>query len=434
MIDASTRWSHVCLLSTRNMAFARLLAQIIRLKAQFPDYTIKTIRLDNVCEFTSQAFNDYFMSTGITVEHPVAHVHTQNGLAESLIKRLQLIARPLLMRTKLSVSMWGHAILHAAALVRIRPTNYHEFSPLQLTFGQEPNISHLRVFGCAVYVPIAPPQRTKMGPQRRLGIYVGYESPSIIKYLEPMTGDLFKARFVDCHFDESVYPTLGGEHKSLGKEIDWNSSSLSHLDPRTNQCEQEVQRIIYLQNIANQLPDAFTNLPRITKSHIPAVNAPVRVDIPTGQIVKANESRPHLKRGRPIGSKDKNPRKRKGINDQDDHGLKEISQDETQVITHDEEEVRTSENNEISMNYVSTRKLWNRNNVVIDNIFAYNVAIEIMQQDEDFEPKSVHECRQRNDWPKWKDAIQAELASLEKREVFGPIIRTPEGIKPVGYK
>ena len=220
----------------------------------------------------------------------------------------------------------------------------------------------------------------------------------------------------------------------MGKEIDRNSSSLADLDPRTNQCEQEVQRIIYLQNIANQLPDAFTNLPRITKSHIPAVNAPVRVDIPMGQIVKANESRPHLKRGRPIGSKDKNPRKRKGINDQDDHGLKEISQDETQVITHDDEEVRTSENNEISMNYVSTRKLWNRNNVVIDNIFAYNVAIEIMQQDEDFEPKSVHECRQRNDWPKWKDAIQAELASLEKREVFGPIIRTPEGIKPVGYK
>ena len=89
------------------MTFARLLAQIIRLKAQFPDYTIKTIRLDNASEFTSQAFNDYCMSTGITVEHPVAYVHTQNRLEESLIKRLQLIAKPLLMRTKLSVSMWG---------------------------------------------------------------------------------------------------------------------------------------------------------------------------------------------------------------------------------------------------------------------------------------------------------------------------------------
>ena len=29
LIDASTRWSHVCLLSTRNLAFVRLLAQII---------------------------------------------------------------------------------------------------------------------------------------------------------------------------------------------------------------------------------------------------------------------------------------------------------------------------------------------------------------------------------------------------------------------
>ena len=164
LIDASTRWSHVCLLSTRNVAFARLLAQIIRLRAQFPDYPIKKIRLDNAGEFTSQAFDNYCMSIGIDVEYPVAHTHTQNGLAESFIKRLQMIARPLLMKTKLPISAWGHAILHAASLVRIRPTAYHKYSPLQLIFGHQPNIFHFRIFGCAVYVPISPPQRTKMGP------------------------------------------------------------------------------------------------------------------------------------------------------------------------------------------------------------------------------------------------------------------------------
>ena len=83
LIDASTRWSHVCLLSSRNLAFARLLAQIIRLRAQFPDYNIGSIRLDNAGEFTSKAFNEFCASIGIRVEHPVAHVHTQNGLAES---------------------------------------------------------------------------------------------------------------------------------------------------------------------------------------------------------------------------------------------------------------------------------------------------------------------------------------------------------------
>ena len=75
LIDVSTRWSHVCLLSTCNAAFSRLLAQMIKLRTQFPNYPIKTIRLDNAGEFTSQTSIDYCMSVGI--EHPVAHTHTQ---------------------------------------------------------------------------------------------------------------------------------------------------------------------------------------------------------------------------------------------------------------------------------------------------------------------------------------------------------------------
>ena len=98
LIDASTRWSHVRLMSSRNQTFSKMLAQIIKLRAQFPDYPIKAIRLDNAAEYSSRAFNDYCMSIGITIEHHVPHVHTQNGLAESFIKRLQLIARPMLMR------------------------------------------------------------------------------------------------------------------------------------------------------------------------------------------------------------------------------------------------------------------------------------------------------------------------------------------------
>jgi len=45
------------------------------------------------------------MSIEIVVKHYVAHVRTQNSLAESLIKRLQLIARLLIMRIKLSISI-----------------------------------------------------------------------------------------------------------------------------------------------------------------------------------------------------------------------------------------------------------------------------------------------------------------------------------------
>jgi hypothetical protein len=49
-----------------------------------------------------------------------------------------------------------------------------------------------------------------MGPHRKLGIYVGYETQSITKYLKPMTGDLHTARYADCVFDEDHFPALGG--------------------------------------------------------------------------------------------------------------------------------------------------------------------------------------------------------------------------------
>ncbi|KAM0957722.1 hypothetical protein ACFX2A_026343 [Malus domestica] len=127
------------------------------------------------------------MSVGINVEHLVPHVHPQNDLAEVFIKRIQLIAQTLVMRTKLPVSAWGYAILHAAILVRLRPTATQPHSPLQLVTGYEPDVSYVRVFGCAIYVSITLPLRTKMGHQRKLGIYVGYDSPSIVRYLEPLT-------------------------------------------------------------------------------------------------------------------------------------------------------------------------------------------------------------------------------------------------------
>jgi hypothetical protein len=107
-------------------------------------------------------------------------------------------------------------VLHVVALIQLRPFAYHDVSPIQLVQKIKPNIFHLHKFGCVVYTPIPPPQRTMMGPQCSLGIYVGFESPSIIKYLEPLTGDLRTARFADSIFNEDHFLALGEESTSLG--------------------------------------------------------------------------------------------------------------------------------------------------------------------------------------------------------------------------
>ena len=89
---------------------------------------------------------------------------------------------------------------------------------------------------------------------------------------------------------------------------------MPHLDPRNAQYDKKVQRITHLQKIASQLPNAFTNTAKVTKSNILTVNIPVMINIQIGKtdIMETNESSmTRLKCGRPLGSKDLIPRKRK---------------------------------------------------------------------------------------------------------------------------
>ena len=84
---------------------------------------------------------------------------------------------------------------------------------------------------------------------------------------------------------------------------------MSHFDHRTNQYELEVPRIIHSQNLANQLPYAFIDTKKVTKSHILAINAQTQIDVLKGQL--ENESQIRLKSGRPIVSKGITPRNRR---------------------------------------------------------------------------------------------------------------------------
>ena len=80
------------------------------------------------------------------------------------------------------------------------------------------------------------------------------------------------------------------------------------------------------------------------------------------------------------------------------------------------------------------REKWDRNKVIINNIFAFQMALDIIRNDENPEPQNVEECRNRNDWPKWKEAMQVELNSLMKQDVFEPVVQTPICVKHVRYK
>ena len=215
-----------------------------------------------------------------------------------------------------------------------------------------------------------------VGPQRRLGIYVGFQSASIINFIEPLRGEVFTARFADCHFDENLFPLLGGDKpipEEL-REITWNESSLSHLDPRTKQFKPKVQKIIHLQGLSNQLPNAFIDSTKVTRSHISPANIPAMIEIPIGKLQSSmtNEPKPRLKRGRPIGSKDTIPRKRKSVISMtlEEHITvkpqvdEQVAPAEAPVKELCLNDVPIHNNEEISINYIHEGRIWDRSTTI----------------------------------------------------------------------
>jgi hypothetical protein len=159
----------------------------------------------------------------------------------------------------------------------------------------------------------------------------------------------------------------------------------------------------------------------VTKSHIPVLNAPARIDKTLAEVTIQRKC------GRSIGSKDKNLRKWKEQNNAVGVTPAEVTDkisEEIENRTPKEdvdkvpEETQVPNAYEILINYVQNGIIWNQNEIRIDEIFAYAIAIEVINE-EDYVPKTPEECMHRNDWPKWKDALKAELDSFEKRNVFG---------------
>ncbi|KAM2262753.1 hypothetical protein ACFXTI_044176 [Malus domestica] len=166
------------------------------------------------------------------------------------------------------------------------------------------------------------------------------------------------------------------------------------------------------------MPDAFNDLAKVTRSHIPAANAPAKIDVP----------------------RNSQPRKRKMAPSSDPslnltivHSSVPMHEVILDYSDTSDETCRPSENREISIHYAVLDEVWNRNEMIVDDAFAYSVATNIMISD-DNKPRSVNKCRRRTDLLNWKQVIQVKLVSLVKHKVFGPIFPTPPRVKPIGYK
>lgn len=112
----------------------------------------------------------------------------------------------MLLHGKLPPHFWGHAILHATTLLRLRPSLLNSQTTLEVVSGTTPSIAHLKVFGCKVWVPISEPKQKTISSHRIHATYLGFDSPSVIRYKLPKKEEVYKARHHNCKVIKYKFP------------------------------------------------------------------------------------------------------------------------------------------------------------------------------------------------------------------------------------
>jgi hypothetical protein len=173
-----------------------------------------------------------------------------------------------------------------------------------------------------------------------------------------------------------------------------------------------------------QLPDAFTNIAQVTRSHIPVANAPARLQTST---TLTTEQPPKAKRGCPLGSKDTQPRQRRTTPSSSVTTTPIVATPivTTPIVTTPtlSTHIGTDENDKIFIHYMNTGTVWKRQDISVDDYFAYHISQEVTNIPPD--PKTIKEARNNLDWSELGKAINSEPDSLVKRQVFGFIVQTP---------
>ncbi|TPX51360.1 hypothetical protein SeLEV6574_g00337 [Synchytrium endobioticum] len=290
-----------------------------------------------------------------------------------------------------------------------------------------------------------------MGTQRQLGIYVGCSSIAVIKYLDVASGRLSTARFKDCMFDEDSFPHL--RNQAQFTDMDWKHQLNITATPKTDY-DQELADRYNARMLDLRALQQFSPVSMVSSKIKPTDNSGGHtasaslVQLPTctaphGSIAAPSVASPASEppqstppmQPTPVGKTIENTPapgaaemsgivRSAPVIETVEHApassaVKQPAQDRAKNAPLDAVEPTMEES---SMVHVSK---------ILDSNFSVKAMIDDVDE---AAPISVDECKKPSHWKEWKQAIDAELASFSKREVFTKPMELPAGKPLVDYK
>ena len=109
-----------------------------------------------------------------------------NGIAERKNRTIMEATRAMLHDQDLPMHLWAKASKTTVYVHNRTPHRVLENKTPEEVFScKKPEVSHLRIFRCSVYIHILKEKRTKLDPSGNKGIFVGYFESSGLQNILP---------------------------------------------------------------------------------------------------------------------------------------------------------------------------------------------------------------------------------------------------------
>lgn len=148
----------------------------------------------------------FLSSHDISLRLTCLYTSQQNGRAERVLRTLNETVRTLLFHASIPPSFWPDALSTATFLLNRRPCRArNNTTPYRILFGQDPDYSLLRTFGCLCYPNTTSTTPNKLSPRSLACVFLGYPVDTKgYRCYDPGSRRVLTSRHVV--FDEAVFP------------------------------------------------------------------------------------------------------------------------------------------------------------------------------------------------------------------------------------
>jgi hypothetical protein len=173
-IDDYSRKTWVYFLKSKDEVFGKFKEFKALIKNLF-ERNINILKSDNGGEYTSKEFVNFCKYVWIKRELTTPYNPQKNGVAERKNGTVMEAVKTMIHDQDLPMHLWPEAARIAFYIQNILSHSPLGFkTPKEMFSGNKPELSHLKIFGCPVFVHILKEKRTKLDPSGKKGIFFGY--------------------------------------------------------------------------------------------------------------------------------------------------------------------------------------------------------------------------------------------------------------------